>query len=148
MKKILYVFLSVFCLALYSCEKEKDVSNEMVEAELRLGGPDFWILSDANINGVFLVKNKIVIDSSNYTPPEYFSFDTETKTIDVKYHDEKDVSVFNYKIVGDKFSVYVEGETGTEEVMTIKSGSVFDDHFILEEKIDNEINVYKLVPKK
>jgi hypothetical protein len=147
MKKFPFLMLFILFMFVYSCSKDNDATSSVLEAEKRLGGPAYWEISDASINGEYLIKNKIILDSTNFVPAEWFKFDTNEKTIEVKYNDEPETSLFNYVIEGNNFKVYENGNSGEAEIMTIKSGSVFDDNFTLEQKDEDDIVVFKFVAK-
>ncbi len=148
MKKISWLAFMFLLITFCACSKDNnDLQSQAIEAEKRLGGPAYWEISDVTENGKFLVKDKVVLDSTDFEPAEWFKFDTNAKTIEVKYNDEPVTSLFSYLIVGDLFKVYEEGSTTDEDVMTIKSGSVFTDNFTLEQKIDSDIYIIKFVAK-
>jgi len=133
MKQLLiFSFLLGSMFTFSSCEKD-EVTNKgaknAAEAEFRLASVKKWIITDAKINNVYILKDKVLLDMDQDGLAEWLSFDTDEKTIEVKYPDEEVTTFFDYTIVGDVFKV--RHKDGEEEVMTIKSGSVFVDHFTL-----------------
>jgi hypothetical protein len=134
MKNVIYYLLVAYAFtsALSSCQKEeptKQASKNAAEAEFRLGSAKKWLVSDIKFNDTYIVKDKILLDSSEVDLVEWMIFDTKNKTIEAKYPSEVLTTFFDYIIENDTFKVI--HKDGEEEVMTIKSGSVFEDHFSL-----------------
>jgi hypothetical protein len=148
MKTTYQLLLCILFITSYSCTKEANITSDVLAAETRLGNQDYWEISDASLNGVFFVKDKVVIDSTDFEPSEYFKFDTSAKTIEVKSYSDPNPTFYKYTIVGDNFTVFQEDNSEDVELMTIKSGSVFDDHFTLEQTIESDVYVVKFVAKK
>ena len=73
------------------------------------------------------MKDKVLLDPEQNGLAEWLSFDTDDKTVEVKYRDGDETIFFDYIIENDVFKV--RHKDGEEEVMTIKSGSVFIDYF-------------------
>jgi hypothetical protein len=133
MKQIfLFSFLLVGMFTFNSCEKEKtqnEAAENVTEAELRLSNVKRWIVTDAKINDIYILKDKILLDPDQDGIAEWLSFDTDAKTIEVKYPDEPETTFFDYTIENDVFKV--THKDGVEEVMYIQSGSVYVDQFTL-----------------
>jgi hypothetical protein len=148
MKKFVFLF-SIVSLFLSSCTKNEDVEEKGAtnaqQAELRLGSASKWVISDFSQNGTFIIKDKVLLDLTQTGLLEWLKFDTTKKNIEVKYGDEIETSFFNYKIDGDVFSVTEPNDPEYVELMTIKAGSVFENSFTLEQMIDDEVFVIKLV---
>jgi len=121
-------------LTLLSCEKNEiqpQASKNAKEAEFRLGSVKKWVIIDVSLNGIYIMKNKVLLDPEQDGMAEWLIFDTDDKTVEVKYPMEAETTFFDYSIENDVFRV--KHKDGTEEVMTIRSGSVFVDHFTLEQ---------------
>ena len=131
MKQILiFSFLLVSIVTFTSCDKDEAInqaSKNAAEAEFRLASANKWIITDAKINGVYILKDKVLLDPDQNGLAEWLSFDTDSKTVEVKYPDEAETTFFDYVIENEIFKVL--HKDGEEEVMTIKSGSVFIDYF-------------------
>ncbi len=146
MKQVLiFSFLLISIITFSSCNKDEAInqaSKNVTEAEFRLGSPNKWIITDAKINDVYILKDKLLLDPDQDGLAEWLSFDTDDKTIEVKYPDEVETIFFDYTIVDDVFKV--QHKDGEEEVMTIKSGSVFVDHFTLIQSDGGDIAEFTL----
>jgi len=131
MKQIqIFSFLLVSMISYTSCDKDDAINKaakNALEAEFRLASVKKWILTDAKINNEYILKDKVLLDPEQDGLAEWLSFDTDNKTVEVKYPDEVETTFFDYIIENDVFKV--RHKDGEEEVMTIKSGSVFIDYF-------------------
>ncbi len=131
MKQIqIFSFLLVSMISYTSCDKDDAINKaakNALEAEFRLASVKKWILTDAKINDEYILKDKVLLDPEQDGLAEWLSFDTDNKTVEVKYRDADETIFFDYIIENDVFKV--RHKDGEEEVMTIKSGSVFVDHF-------------------
>ena len=146
MKQILiFSFLLVSMITYTSCDKDEPINQaakNAAEAEFRLAGVKKWILTDAKINDEYILKDKVLLDPEQDGLAEWLSFDTDDKTVEVKYRDADETIFFDYIIVGDVFKV--RHKDGEEEVLTIKSGSVFVDYFTMIQTIENDIAEFTL----
>ena len=146
MKQILiFSFLLVSMITYTSCDKDEAINQaakNAAEAEFRLAGVKKWILTDAKINDEYILKDKVLLDPEQNGLAEWLSFDTDDKTVEVKYRDGDETIFFDYIIVGDVFKV--RHKDGEEEVLTIKSGSVFVDYFTMIQTIENDIAEFTL----
>ena len=146
MKQILiFSFLLVSMITYTSCDKDEAINQaakNAAEAEFRLAGVKKWILTDAKINDEYILKDKVLLDPEQDGLAEWLSFDTVEKTVEVKYRDADETIFFDYIIVGDVFKV--RHKDGEEEVLTIKSGSVFVNYFTMIQTIENDIAEFTL----
>jgi hypothetical protein len=147
MKKLISILALFSLLCSYSCEKNSEVPSSMIEAELRLSRTKFWVISDATKDGVYLVKDKVVLDKDAITTIEYIKFDNDEKTMEVLDEGQNIPEIYKYRIEGNNFIIYEDGNQGDEEVYTIKSGSISDNHFTLSFEDDGSYEI-KMVPKK
>lgn len=134
-----FCLLSALMFTLNSCQKDEkkaEGAQDAVEAEFRLGSAGKWIIYDAILNGEYVMKNKVLLDPEQDGMAEWLIFDTDQKTIEVKYPNEVETYFFDYVIEDDNLKVFAPD--GFEELMTIKSGSVYTDHFMLEQVIDSD----------
>ena len=152
MRKPLFLF---FLISIYfvSCKKEDPVeegAKTTAEAELRLAAVDYWVISDVKYNGEYVVKDKKVLDPSGDFNDlvEWIKFNVDSKTVETKFASEDVTNLYDYTIEGDIFKVISKDADGVyEEIMTIKSGSVFSDHFVFEQIFEDETLEVKLVPR-
>ena len=132
MKKYFILFSLVLSVSFLTSSCKKDDKNDTSTiqiAESRLAAANFWYISDASVDGKILVKDRVSVDPDSEGMAEWLKFDNIDKTVEVKYPDEVETTIFNYSIVGDKFSI-LDGSS-EQEVMTIKAGSVFETYFSL-----------------
>jgi len=126
--------ISATVISITSCQKDDLIhqgAKNAVEAEFRLGSAEKWIISDAKLNEAYIMKDRVLLDPDQNGMAEWLIFDTADKTVEVKYPKEDVSTFFDYIIENDIFKVI--HQDGTEEVMTIRSGSVFIDRFNLEQ---------------
>ena len=142
---IIFSFLLVSMITYTSCDKDEAINQaakNALEAEFRLASVKKWILTDAKINDEYILKDKVLLDPEQNGLAEWLSFDTDDKTVEVKYRDGDETIFFDYIIENDVFKV--RHKDGEEEVMTIKSGSVFIDYFTVIQTDGNDVAEFTL----
>ena len=100
MKQILiFSFLLVSMITYTSCDKDEAINQaakNALEAEFRLASVKKWILTDAKINDEYILKDKVLLDPEQNGLAEWLSFDTDDKTVEVKYRDGDETILFHY----------------------------------------------------
>ncbi|MBL0100433.1 MAG: hypothetical protein IPP49_10655 [Saprospiraceae bacterium] len=90
MKNIFLTFsiITLALLTMSSCDKEEaqpQPSKNAKEAEFRLGSVKKWVIIDVSLNGIYIMKNKVLLDPEQDGMAEWLIFDTDDKTVEVKY---------------------------------------------------------------
>lgn len=141
-------------ISFIACKKDEPAelgAKNIAEAELRLKTPEYWVIKDVIENGTFVIKDKIVLDEDYSELVSKLKFDTDKKKVYSIYVEDNGSEFseeYDYTIEGDVFKVTQTNDNGIDEdKMTIKSGSVFSDHFTLVSQYEEETLEVNLVPK-